>query len=173
MRRGTLLLGMLLWGAACSLGPMSGEGSTQSSALDDEEERPCEAREEVACIPDDSSGLCPRVEPWQVCTIWISEGIEAVKPPVSCIRRRQWLKFHLEEPVPESILYFEGEGSDLIFVGHPSSKIELSDSAGRTWCGKVRADAKWQDHLFQVSSGLPEGEPGELEVVRDPGEEGE
>ncbi|MCP3097428.1 hypothetical protein LZ198_00920 [Myxococcus sp. K15C18031901] len=168
MRHGRVLWGMLLLGAACAPETRSAEPLAQSAPL--VEEGGCLGRVEDDCELD-GEGRCPASGPGRVCRIWITAGALPVKPATSCITRGQWLVFHLADGVPESILSFGNRTDDYLFEGYPSTKIELGSSAGRQWCGRVRKDAKVEDHWFRVSSGLPEGQPGELEVVRDPNED--
>ncbi|MCK8501024.1 hypothetical protein M0222_24910 [Myxococcus fulvus] len=128
----------------------------------------CSKLREVSCTL--VHGLCPKIAPDEVCTITIGRGPEPVTPAFSCIHRRQWLKLRLDEDVPHATIHFDGDPSGHLFEGAPSDIIKLDPWYRPSWCGKVSAKARWMDYPFRVSSGTGEGQPGELEVVRDPGE---
>ncbi|TQF14500.1 hypothetical protein FJV41_18465 [Myxococcus llanfairpwllgwyngyllgogerychwyrndrobwllllantysiliogogogochensis] len=128
----------------------------------------CAKLQAVPCPMVD--GDCPKPEEGTLCFITISLGADPVTPPRSCVWQRHLLKFQLAPGVPWALLKFHGEGADAIFENYNKDDIKLVAGPMASWCRRVRRNAVWKDYPFVVSTDTGEGQPGDLEVVRDPNE---
>ncbi|WP_254040026.1 hypothetical protein [Myxococcus guangdongensis] len=123
---------------------------------------------EVPCTLEE--GRCSKVALDEVCTITIGMGAEPVSPARSCIRRKQWLKIRLDPDVSYAIIHFDGDPSGILFEGDPTDRVKLDHWGMPVWYGRVSGTAGRKGYPFSVSSDTGQGQPGELEVVRDPGD---
>ncbi|MFY1825697.1 hypothetical protein ACN47A_07280 [Myxococcus fulvus] len=160
-------LGVVMWlGMGCAPEQAAPQEVLETGAQAQDVE--CSKLTEVSCVRE--HGLCPRVAWDEVCTITIGMGAEPVTPAKSCIHRKQWLKLRLDPDVSHAIIHFDGDPSGRLFEGDPTDLVKLDPWERPSWCGKVSGRAQGKGYPFKVSSDTGEGQPGELEVVRDPGE---
>lgn|GEM_PF-6323195 len=114
---------------------------------------------------------CPPLDHSKLCVITISRGALPVSPAMSCLRRRQPVKFQLAPGVNTATLKFFGPDSNALFVDYDRIDITLTAGRDSKWCGTIRPKVFLGGHHFAVTTDTGAGQPGELEVVRDPGEE--
>lgn len=173
MRHGRLLLGLLLLGlvssglASCKrgqpvpAGPPGAPGEFQ----------------EVDCVKEAST--CPLPGEGKVCRIFIGKTLQPA-PKSTCVHRNQTVRFRLDDQTESASVRFRGDMGPEIFKDFPSNRrLDLSRGNGEVyWDGVIRADAAIDKNCFSAGTvqdcdpgdgGDPPGEPGELEVVRDPG----
>ncbi|WP_253998641.1 hypothetical protein [Myxococcus qinghaiensis] len=163
---------MLSLGWGCAPDPSAvDEASTPGvQSLAEYDGTACPKLLEAPC-PAQGGGYCPPLDHNMLCVITISRGALPVSPARSCLRRKQPVKFQLAPGVNAATLKFFGPDADALFVDYDRMDIALMAGRDSKWCGMLRHKVFPGGHYFTVTTDTGAGQPGELEVVRDPGEE--
>ncbi|MFY2558202.1 hypothetical protein ACN469_11260 [Corallococcus terminator] len=162
---------MLSLGWGCAPDPSGADEASEPSAqtLAEYDGTACPKLVEAPCPPQ--GAVCPPFDANKLCVITISRGALPVSPARSCIRRRQPVKFQLAPGINAATLKFYGPDADALFVDYDRIDIPLTAGPRSKWCGTIRPKVILGGHHFAVTTDTGAGQPGDLEVVRDPGEE--
>ena len=172
VRRERLLLGLLLVGGVF----LSLPSCRSAKPVPDEPPSPPSELKEVNCVKTNST--CPFPDKTEVCRILVGKD-SVPEPQQTCVHLNQKVRLRLADPHESGSVQFSGNTGQEIFKDFPSSRrLDLSRGDGGVyWDGLIRPDATSGKYCFSTGNvedcgpgdgGTPTGEPGELEVVRDP-----
>lgn len=159
----------LAWGCAPAASGVDEGAAPGVQSLAEYDGTACPKLVEAPCPAQ--GAYCPPLDHNKLCVVTISRGALPVWPAMSCLRRRQPVKFQLAPGINAATLKFHGPDANALFMDYDRTDVLLTAGRDSKWCGTIRSDVVLGNHHFGVSTDTGEGQPGELEVVRDPGEE--